>query len=284
MPLTPEQKQQMQVQVAMLKAQIDALVVDAGGPVVVPPVGSSGLWSRHNSAYLGARKYWPVSVDANGKPGNPPVDAGPFYSLAVWPPEGRVQWGKDIEHHQIIDGLGLKWGGILGFEDTSLPGTFWPVEPVSVDWINLDINKSIDLTGVRVTGKFGHVMCPEVLPPNGNYRLRAWFWVWSGLAGSRQHPAFWQCDYHFGKTVTNLAWVGDGPQSRPAIVYEEAWWDEPGGWTGGGTSPGKPWVGGAPLVVSVSYDGHSAFGQDAGSLWAYQHPAYKVALGHVTNV
>lgn len=284
MPLSAQEKQQMQVSVTTLKSQIDALVVDTVVPV--PPTADSGLWTRHNSAYMGKKVYRPVIVNAQGQPGNPPVESGPFYGEAIALPEGRVIWGEAVEHHKVISGLGSDWGGLLGFGSTKIDAgetLTAVVEPVSVDWINLDTNTNTNLTAVTAQGKFGHVMCPQVLPASGNYRIRVWFWAWPSMTSARQFPGYWQCDYHFGRTVTNLAWKGAGPQARRGIVYEEAWWDPGQGWVAGGTSPALPWVNEVPVVVNVTYDGSAAFGEDAGTLWQYYRPSvgYNVALSTV---
>jgi hypothetical protein len=265
--------------VSVLTSQVSALTAD------VPPVGE--LYSSYNSAFLGTRTYYPVGVDGSGVPGNPPVAANPFLSQAVDATHGVVIWGTSTEHHALLAdarGGGEVWGALQHYGSSADPTIAYPEEVVKCDWTNLGTGVVRDMAGFTV-GPVGGIMCPQVLPASGTWRIRQWGYAWSAPppVGSRQQAFYWQADYTFGQVIRNAAWVGDANNNRLAIRYSEAWWDAVNGWAPDtGTAPSLPWINGQPAIVNVTYAGWGAFGKGAGTLWAHQYPDYKVALARTT--
>jgi hypothetical protein len=142
------------------------------------------------------------------------------------------------------------------------------------------------MTGFTV-GPTGGIMCPQVLPVSGNYRIRQWGWTWTNFkanGGVRANQFYWQCDYLFGTQIANPGWVGPGSQARPGIHYMEVWWDSAGGWLAtDGSAPTAPWINGSPAIPDITYLGYGAFGQWAGTLWRHMYPTYKVSLSNVIS-
>lgn len=254
-------------------------------PTPPNPAPNSGLWTEHNSAYLGTKSGTTVTVDSNGNPTNPPLAGSSFNATLLDPTHGLMQWGDSVEHHAVLSNNGEQWGAVEFYGSATNSAIAYPEEITRCDWANLDTGVVRDMT-FFTTGPVGGIMCPQILPTSGNFRIRQWGWIWNNLqskGGVRDHRFYWQCDYQFGSTIVNNAWQGAAPNnatSRQGIHYMEAWWDPTNGWEAtNGQAPGAPYdSANNPVVPAVTYAGWNAFGRLAGTLWRYDRPTYKVAL------
>jgi len=274
--MTPALVDKVRADYAQLGCSIAAL--DAAPPPPPPPVVvTNELFTRYNSAYCGNVTRYACGIDASGNACGPPMFSSTVdRSTTTF---GRISWGWASEHHQIVTAPnGAQWSCFMASEDTA-SGNVYKYETVRADWGPLN-GPYEDISRVTPVGANGAPYCPLLLPPSGTWRLRVWMFVHNVL-GVRDRPCYSEQVLTFGGVVNNPAWKGEGLQKRPAISYQEAWYDTAAGWVRG-TAPSLPWTqSGAtwyPADVATTFFGTDAFGMGHGVLWQYQYPDYRVAL------